>query len=201
MADKKIIIKSPAGIVKWASLSRPSTQFNPDGVYEVSLLLDPEDPEVQAYIDTLEDHYSDYMKQQKEAGKKVYKQFSPEPDPDIGMYIMRYRQRVCDWMEGKNPIAFFDAGGKPIKVVPNIGSQSKLIVTAEVYLCTVSNKAYLSLRPKAVQVLELVLFEEQDKENPDSWGFSPCEGYEHGQEMEALYGEEEAEASDTGYGT
>ncbi len=173
-ANKKLLIKSPIGTIKWASLSKPNTKFVSEGVYEATLLLDPDEIAVEAYVKELQSHYKAYCKKEKEEGRKVHKGWFLEPDEETGFYTVRFKQKVYDWMDNKNPIAFFDSKGKPISKVPNIGSTSRVIITAEVILCTVTGKAYLSLRPKAVQIIELVLAD--SKASAESYGIEAVEG-------------------------
>lgn len=54
MASKFVKMVTPAGVAIWPSLGKANTKFNPDGVFEIKLRMDRNDPKVAEFIAKVE---------------------------------------------------------------------------------------------------------------------------------------------------
>src|SRR5574344_2042507 len=83
MAEKKTIHTTPKGEAKFCHRVRPSTKFNPEGVYDVTLLLDGQDAaDLIAYIDSaIDDNRAEIQKDPKY--KKRLKECDPPYKDDL----------------------------------------------------------------------------------------------------------------------
>lgn len=174
--------RSPKGVAQWPHLSKPSTNFNKDGTYEVDLILDPADPEVQNFVASLEE-----LRDAKCPGGQfpVKEQFGKDKKTPTGMLQVKFRSSFRP--------ALFDSRRNPLSPDIQIGSGSVIRVayTENVYgPVKGSPQGGLNLYLVGVQVLELVEYVGKDAE---SLGFEEEEGYEvePGQTAAAFEGENE----------
>ena len=173
----KDAITSPIGITGWTHLHKPNTKFSEEGIYETVLKFNPKEKQVKVFLKKLDDIYKSYIKDLKDQGKKVKRGWSIEEDDETGLVQVKYKQKhKQEWMGDRNPIAFFDANMKPFPTVPNISGDSKLIIVSDIVLTFVSNKAYLTLRPKAVQVIELKSFGGTQSKSAEDFGLQKVSG-------------------------
>jgi hypothetical protein len=202
MSSKKIQT-TPAGIGKWVCVNKPSTKFNPDGVYSVDLALPAEDAEklVAEFKAAAEAKKAEAIKADpKNAGKikgyAVHVPGEPEVDGDgneTGNVILKFKANALIKPKDKDPfekrIGVFDAKGKPLPANVNVGKGSKLKVAYEVVpFCAAGlKKVGVSLRLQAVQVLELVKY--QGGQDAGSFGFGTEDGYTADDEAPSTGGE------------
>lgn len=129
------IFRTPKGVASWPFLTKPSTQFNPEGIYKVNLTLDP---------DT--DGVSELIARCDKAVAKMKAKNKPYTEEE-GNYVFK--------LSSKYPPALFDAHGVKLTGDIKIGSGSTIV-------CAVEPKPYdgfgkgLKLYLKAVQVIDLV---------------------------------------------
>ena len=173
-------IVSPAGIAEYPWLNKPNTKFNEDGDYQTNLILDPSNEAHQAFVDMLEEEYQgallDIQKERKlKKIKEGTKPFSlVEEGKNEGMYRIRFRQKAIVRPRNGDPfeqkVRIFDAAKKLTDA--KVGSGSKIKVAFEIvpYFNAAAGSG-ISLRLKAVQVLELVEYGDGD------YGFEVEEGY------------------------
>lgn len=202
------IVTGKAELTGFISIFEPSTKFNKDGVYSTNALISKEEGEKIA-----EKIKEIRKKQHKEYGKGTkitdYEACIPyvieEKDDDgevinstpdkEGRYILKIKAKAYI-KDGKptNKIAVFDSKGKPIsKASIGNGTIAKLCLILEGY--SVAGKTAVSVKLKAVQILELVEFQGG---TADSYGFEEEDGFEYDEasEDEAAENDEDDEEAD-----
>lgn len=127
MSNKKQVFLTPKGIALYPWLTTPDKQFNPEGDYKVELKLDPNDPEVEKFIDGLADDVKAYF---TEAAKKdkakaglaktarvpVHADVERDTGQETGLVVVKFKS-------GFKP-GLFDSMGSPIVDDIRIGSGS-----------------------------------------------------------------------------
>lgn len=172
---------TPAGIAQYPWLNKPDTKFNADGEYKVNLEVQSSD--AQKLVTFLDGQFAEAVAKAKKdnPGKKI-KEGSPgyEVNEETGKVTFKFKTKAKvttksgDTFDQK--VALFDAKGQPLVQAPNIGGGSKVKVSFEVmpyYTSMVG--AGLSLRVKAVQVIDLVEF--SGGASAEAYGFGEEEGY------------------------
>lgn len=180
MATKQPRYTTPKGTAKYPWLSEPDTKFNPDGDYKVTLVLPVE--EADTIIQFLDEQMSaSEAKAKKEnPGKKVKVADAPyKVDEDNGNVEINFKLKARVNMQNGDSFeqkpALFDAKGKPLQDV-NVGGGSKIKVSYEcVPFYTALIGAGVSLRLRAVQVIDLVEF--TGGVAASAYGFEEEEGY------------------------
>ncbi len=172
---------TPAGIAQYPYLTKPDTKFNPDGEYKVSLVIPGANAQdLVTFLD--EQHEANVAKVKKEnAGKRIKEGEVPYViNEDTGEVTVRFKLKARVTPKSGDSFeqrpALFDAKGKPL-VDPKIGGGSKLKIAYEVvpYFTAIAG-AGISLRMKAVQVIDLKEF--SGGSGADAYGFGQEEGYE-----------------------
>lgn len=127
MSNKKPMFLTPQGIALYPWLTTPDKQFNPEGDYKVELKLDPNDPEVEKFIDGLADDVKAYF---TEAAKKdkskaglaktarvpVHADVERDTGQETGLVVVKFKS-------GFKP-GLFDSMGSPIVDDIKVGSGS-----------------------------------------------------------------------------
>lgn len=177
------------GVAIYPHLTKPDTKFNADGEYKVKLRLNPDSmirdvqgrevSDVQTFLD-------DMMLKAVEKARQENKGRIKEGDPpytiddETGDLLVNFKLKaVVRTKEGSTfsqKPALFDAKGKPI-TPESIWGGSKIKVSFEVvpYYTKIAG-AGVTLRLRAVQVLELVTGGSGG--SAESFGFGEEEGYE-----------------------
>jgi hypothetical protein len=192
MAKKKERLKqitTPPGKASYPYLTRPDTKFDPDGDYKVNLILAADEAEkLMAEIDeALEESYQKAIQDNPTKAKKIKKANPPysEVTDDEGnetgeiQFVFKSKAKITP-RNGGEPFeirpALFDAKGQALPRSVNIGGGSLIKVCGELSpYHTDLVGAGVSLRLKAVQVLELVEFNGQ---SADRYGFDVEDGFE-----------------------
>lgn len=172
---------TPAGIAQYPYLSKPDTKFNPDGEYKLKLEIPGDQAQdIVTFLD--EQHEAAQAKAKKEnPGKKIKPGNSPyEIDEDSGKVVVNFKLKAKVTPKNGDPFeqrpAIFDAKGKPLQDV-NVGGGSKVKVAYElVHYYTAIAGAGVSLRLKAVQVIDLKEF--SGGASAEGYGFGEEDGYE-----------------------
>jgi hypothetical protein len=148
MAEK--IIRTPKGVANWPFLTKPYTQFKPEGEYKVTLVMKEDG-----------DGVAEFIKKCDAATKQIKAKNSPYTyDRDSGTYSMK--------LSSSFKPSLFDSHGVRIADDIHIGSGSVII-------CAVEPKPYegfgggIKFYLKAVQILEYV---EYSGATADDFGFS-----------------------------
>lgn len=193
MADNKVPI-SPAGIAKFPHLNDPSTKFKPEGEYQVTLLLDGEEAEkLKEFIDNaMEENFNAVVeafkthsdpKQRRKAGsvKMAAAPYAEDVDSDgeeTGYTAFRFKTGASGTTKAGKPWKFklplFDAKRKPTNAPVGGGSTIKIAYEPFPYYTELVG-AGISMRLKAVQVLDLKVWGERSAEG---YGFAEEDGYE-----------------------
>ena len=194
MANKKRVrLTTPKGVAKFPYLNRPDTKFNADGEYRVQLLLDPNDEQVQEFLQRLDELTDeavekvkdDLVKEGKKAKAKAVKRraaYKNEEDQDgepTGMVEVKFRCKAKVKTKDGRVIelrpAIFDAKAKPVENLDIYGgSVIKVNFTPSPYYVASSGEAGITLQLNAVQVIELV----SKAGDAASFGFTEEEGFD-----------------------
>lgn len=177
---------TPLATAIYPHLTKPDTKFNSDGDYKCDVKLPRE--EAQPLIDQLEKIRDEFWNELVAGDKKIARQFSKESvyhdelDDDgneTGLVIFKtkMRARVTSKTTGKvyeSRPRLFDAANNIFSPATVYGG-SKVRVAGEVkpYKMDSTKKVGVSLRLKAVQIIELV---EGGGASADSYGFGTVEG-------------------------
>ena len=172
---------TPAGTAQYPYLTKPDTKFNPDGEYKLKLEIPgAAAQDIVTFLD--EQHEAAQAKAKKEnPGKKIKEGTCPyEVDEDSGKVTVSFKLKAKVTPKNGDPFeqrpAIFDAKGKPLQDV-NVGGGSKVKVAYEMvpYYTAIAG-AGISLRLKAVQVIDLK--EYSGGASAEGYGFGEEDGYE-----------------------
>lgn len=180
MSFKQNIVRvtSPQGIAVYPKIEKPDTKFNSDGVYSIDLDLDQnEGGELAAKLQKIADQT--YAEECKAKGKKALKRADmPWKSTEDGKIRFKFKLKAKGGTGEKQwdqKPALFDAKGNPVKDL-NVGSGSIVKVAFDVvpYFTAMVGHG-LSLRLRAVQVIELRQWVAGD--NFDAFGFKATDGF------------------------
>ena len=178
---KNVRITTPTGVAQWPRLNEPDTKFDKDGVYSVGLRLPKDDAgELISMISKVLDDFVTKIKKGNKTPKMAplpIKDVMDSEDNPTGEVEIKFKLRAvggsgADRWEQRPSL--FDSSGKPM--TENIGGGSRIKVGAEVVpYNTAMAGAGVTLRLKAVQVIELVEYTKGDSFN--AWEFSEENGF------------------------
>jgi len=190
MSNKKEKLVTPKAEVVWAFLDEPSTKFNPDGVYAVSLAFDGKDKDFKKLQQMLKERRDDEFEKWRRDNPKQAKAAKAAPvcvketDEDgieTGRVLFNFKMNAkgTSRRTGKEFTMqpdIFDAKGIKIEKPPAVGGGSVVRVAYETFGAYVasSKQYYLSLQMRAVQILELV---EAGNRSAESYGFTEEDGF------------------------
>lgn len=176
---------TPLGVAQYPWLVEPDTKFNPDGDYKVNMLFAKWTPELKYIVNDLnqmlEEYYQAIITDPKYAknASKIQKADIWEEDCD-GDIVMKFKQKaIIKSIKGTHEvkIPIFDSKGKPLSDIKlGGGSHIKLCFSAAPYYVPSTRMCGLSLRPVAVQVIELKEWAEGG--TMQAYGFKDEDGYE-----------------------
>jgi len=164
-------LTTPRGIAVYPRLSTPDTKFNKDGLYTIRVRLDQEQVEVQKFLTAMTQQHKEAVdKARSELPKAKQKSMKiadlpwkkDEAEDGTESIVMNFKMlsKITSKKTGESWTqrpAVFDAAGKPLAKELRVGGGSVVKVAFEVNpFYTGALGAGLSLRLKAVQVLELV---------------------------------------------
>lgn len=176
MSKEIVRITTPTGRAVFPWLNSADTEYSDEGVFHVSLALDPSDDGVQEFLDTLDEMataaYDKAVKEAKPAMKKKLVRAEPYVDEvvvdeetgeesETGCVLVKcktkavFKSKSGDMMPRKIP--FFDAQGKQLPEVPSIwgGSLLKVNVTPADYMVASTKQAGVTCRINAIQIISL----------------------------------------------
>lgn len=179
-------------LVGFIGVMTPSTKFNKDGVYSVNILIDKAEGEKLAakIKDVRTQQYKTYGKGSAvqdmlkcipfvEIEKNDEGEIVKETPDKNGRYIVKASAKA--FIENGKPrvkIPVFDAKQNPVGDIRiGEGTTAKLALSLEGY--TVASKTGVSVKLKAVQIIDLV---EYGTGNAESYGFGEEEGFESHEE-------------------
>lgn len=213
-SNKPVRITSPIGVAKWAFIDKPSTKFNPDGEYNVTLVLDSaegaalEKTLLKAAEAAREEMVAEAKKPAQAKARKSYRltcgitKEEDEEGEETGNYVLKAKRDASyEGRDGKVvnvSIPVFDAKKNPVAGGVQIGRGSKLRVAVDLrpYAMDATQCAGVSLRLAGVQVIDLVA--PGGGASADACGFGEEEGYEGGGDDSAEGAETEGGSGDGG---
>lgn len=189
MSKQNIVrITTPSGIAVYPKIEKPDTKFDANGIYSIDLDLDSKDAvELATKLTQIAD--AAYAAECKAKGKKSLKRSDmPWKETEDGKVRFKFKLKAKGGSGEKQwdqKPAIFDAKGNPIKDV-NVGSGSTVKVAFEaVPYFTAMVGHGISLRLRAVQILELRQYIAGD--NFDAFGFKATDGFVKEQEPVATF--------------
>lgn len=190
MSFKQNIVRitTPAGIAVYPKIEKPDTKFDANGVYSID--LDLSGAEAQELIGKLTKVADEsYAAECKAKGKKALKRSDmPWKETEDGKTRFKFKLKAKGGTGEKQwdqKPAIFDAKGNPVKDL-NVGSGSTVKVAFDVvpYFTAMVGQG-ISLRLRAVQVIELRQYIAGD--NFDAFGFKATDGFVKEQEPVATF--------------
>lgn len=189
MSKQNIVrITTPSGIAVYPKIEKADTKFDANGIYSVDLDLDQkEGGELAAKLQKIADE--SYAAECKAKGKKALKRSDmPWKETEDGKIRFKFKLKAKGGTGEKQwdqKPALFDAKGNPVKDL-NVGSGSIVKVAFDVvpYFTAMVGQG-ISLRLRAVQVIELRQFVAGD--NFDAFGFKATDGFVKEQEPVATF--------------
>jgi len=191
MSTKLPRVTTPAGTAIWPKLNEPDRKFQPEGVYEVTLRLPEGEAEVliEKFMEVYSESYRTICsKEGKKALKKAALPWKQAEDwdketetkvekPGFTDFKFKMKAKVTP-RNGKSweqRPALFDAKLNPLPVDADpIGGGSIIKVSTEVYAWYSASLGFgLTLRPKAVQVIDLKTY----TADAGSHGFESEDGF------------------------
>lgn len=179
------VYTTPAGIAGYPWLTKPDTKFNAAGEYRINLILDEAEAQpLREHLDKLLDAAHKQMQEEnpKVKVKKAESRVKPFLDSEknevegkvqIGFKMKAVIESKKTGEKWEQRPAIFDAAGK-VMVNPKVGGGStvKIAYEAAPYYSAKDKEAGITLRLKAVQILNLVEFGQKDAA---SYGFDVAE--------------------------
>lgn len=209
--QKKELVTFPVGVARYPHLNTPDTKYVPQGELKVDVVYDSLS-EIEPEVAKLERILSAFAEQEGVSADNINPVYI---ELDNGKFAIRFKQKAFEY-KGEVVLPrprFHDARGQYMgdKDLPIVGGGSRLSVAAEVWpyvsqetlrqggkRITIKT-AGLTLKPKAVQIVELATFGGADAD----YGFGAHEGFtaeNHSfsayQEAEEADGQQEAMRSD-----
>ncbi|MCB9178987.1 MAG: hypothetical protein H6590_06155 [Flavobacteriales bacterium] len=195
MTNNRPTYTTPKVTLGFCSIREPDTKFaneadpNDKGVYKAKLRMPKDAPETKAFIDQIQGVFDQFLVEEKaKKGKtpKVHEDGIPwqdeldreteEPTGNI-LVSCKLKARVVT-KSGRvfdQRVKVFDAKGKLIPDVPNIGPGSTVRVSGSIN-CWNPNKAGVTLWLEAIQLIDLV--ERNGDKDAEGYGFGAEDGYE-----------------------
>jgi len=185
-AVKGMNVVTPKGKALWCKITEPDRKYNEFGEYSTSLVLDPEDDAVRAFVDKLETLRDVALAETKETlGPKgaMYKprgiataEFDQDGKP-TGMVIIKVKLKDVDKRTAAGQadrITVVDAGKVPVSPVPLIGNGSIIRCAAYANPYTMANnkEVGISLIWTKMQLIELVSFSTGGEDFDEEDGFA-----------------------------
>ena len=174
---KGIRTVSPRGEALWCKVREPDYQYNAKGDYSTTLICDPNDETVQAFIEKLEALRDEAYEETKETlgakgkgvvKKDVYDEHLDEDGEDTG--LIKFKFKVKDADDKDKAIRVVDSQRNTIKDIPLVGNGSiiRCSAYANPYYMASSKTVGISLIWEQMQLIKLVEysggddFEEED---------------------------------------
>jgi hypothetical protein len=186
--NKHTTMTTPAGVAKWAWITKADTKFNEEGEYKVTLVLDQDTatPVINKIEKELDVFYKGLKAQGKKKIKEAVRPYGEEVDDEgdpTGNVEFKFKSKA----KYKPRIPVFDAKGKPLTDV-EVWSGSTIKVNTALSPYEAPIGAGLSMRLNAVQVIDLV---QGSGGTAEGFGFGEEDGYVHEDAIPSM--EEEAE--------
>jgi hypothetical protein len=184
-AVKGFNVTSPKGTAMWCKITEPDRMYNDKGVLSTSLVCDPDDPTVKAFVAKLEELRDIALAETKEtlgAKAAMYKPrpvFTPEYSQDgaeTGAIVFKFTlkdvdDRLAEGKQGK--IVVVDTKKQVVNPVPLIGNGSviRCVAFANPYTMPNTKEVGVTLIWTKMQIIELVSFGGVSDEFDEEDGF------------------------------
>lgn len=195
-------VTTPIATAVWPKLSTPDTKFDPIGYYKVDIAFDTSNEEHQKFLAELEEYAQSAIKElMNEVPKPKQKTVSQRPiaedeyngEEPTGRVLLRTKQRArietkAGDLVDMRPVVV-DAKNKKIPASVIVGGGSKIRAGLELrpYYVPASNILGVSVRLRAVQVVELATSERV----ADGFAFKEEAGFEFDESSAPEASEEE----------
>lgn len=156
---------TPKGVAVWPHLNTPDTKYVAEGEYNTKLRIAAD--EAQSLIQQLEEIRSNYLSSaiRRDPKVKQYKMadlYEEEVDDQgdlTGNYLFKFKQKaVINTRDGSTltmKVALLDSKKEPTDALIGGGSVIRVAATAAGYAMASNKTVGLTLRPSAVQIIEL----------------------------------------------
>lgn len=156
MAKAKTMM-SPKGVAVYPRLKTPDTKYNELGEYKVGLAI--AEDEAKDLISKLQEIHKAWTgKAAPKSKNPMFKKETDEEGEETGRYIFNFKVKNRMTKKGdlweRQPLVF-DAKGKRIVDIPNIGGGSVLKVYFEIYEWQNTDGKGVSLQPMKIQLIDL----------------------------------------------
>lgn len=187
---------SPKGIFKYPRLNRPDTKFNDAGLYQVKLVVTPE--EAQPLVDTIDKAIDAQVEKVKASGEVKGRVKRADPpyvvDEKSGDVVFNFKMKATGTRQDgttftqKPGLKTASLKDIPVEKIIGGGSEGKVSFSMAPFYTSLVG-AGVSLRLKAVQVFKLV-------EPSYSYGFEAEEGCEEPDFEDAEQGSSESDSAE-----
>ena len=184
-AVKGFNVTSPKGTAMWCKITEPDRMYNDKGVLSTSLVCDPDDPTVKAFVAKLEELRDIALAETKEtlgAKAAMYKPrpvFTPEYSQDgaeTGAIVFKFTlkdvdDRLAEGKQGK--IVVVDTKKQVVNPVPLFGNGSviRCVAFANPYTMPNTKEVGVTLIWTKMQIIDLVSFGGVSDEFDEEDGF------------------------------
>ena len=142
-------IVTPVGVAVYPRLNKPDTKFDAEGVYKVTVRLDPNEPAVATFMEKVEAFADENGLKGKNNGIKDEADDNGVP---TGMLLVNFKVKAS-WPDGTSRKPAIVNATKN-ELTANVGGGSVIRVSGEMSTYDGFGGG-ISLSPKAVQVIEL----------------------------------------------
>lgn len=149
----------------------PNTRFKEEGEYSADIILSPEDPGVEDFIETLRglaqakfDEVQGTLSGRKAQDLRIHLPFDDEVDREsgepTGNYVVKFRKKASgknrDGEVWRSKLPVYNADGTPYEgLEPWGGSVIQVSAEPNAWYMNATGKAGVSLKLKAVRLLEV----------------------------------------------
>jgi len=189
VAAKKFTLETfvtPPGIARQAFLNKPSTKYDPNGVFSVKLEYDPADvaEHIERFNRLIEEKVAEEIRKNPKI-KKIIKTASPftpvldDEGDETGKIILnfkrKHKQKLPDGSVKVNKVKLIDGAGNAVTEDIWSGStlQARYFITS--YFSEKDKEVGVSLKLTHVLVIDLVSGGD-GSDDPESLGFGKVEG-------------------------
>lgn len=157
-------VVTPKGKALWCKYIEPDRKYDTDGKLETQLVLDPNDPATQAFVDRLEELQDIAYNETKETlgakGKDIRKRPLYSEDEE-GNLVFKFSLKGVDRRRAAGKayeIQVVDAQKKPVVDKPLVGNGSTIRIASFVYpyYMAMSKEIGLSMMWSKMQIIDLV---------------------------------------------
>jgi len=186
-AVKGFNVTTPKGKALWCKIAEPDRKYTPTGELSMSLVCDPGDPTVVAFISKLEEVRDIALAETKKTlgakggaytTKEVFSEEYDQEGEPTGKVIFKMKLKDIDGRKerGKqHSITVVDAKRQVVNPIPLVGNGSdvKCVVFANPYSMASTKSVGVSMIWDKMQIIELISFG-----GGDAGGFDEEDGFE-----------------------